>query len=377
MEEARGNNSKKESLTVEQKEIIKKIESHSEAVIVKNEGMRDPYMVYNRYDDYYYLSGTTSGGNLDIWRSRDMAVWESVKTNHNVKDNPNYTDGNWLWAPEMHWDTKTNRWITVYCPGKNSAFMTTTGDSFDSGWNFPEAHSQFWSKHDPALFQDSDGEWYILHCMLNPAKKDNKTKVQQITNFNSSQDTKGTTLGEVFKIQPSDERLGHEGWQMLKIGSHYVFIGTAWSQGGTMKTGTYNLYYCTSKNLKGDKDGKYGERKYLGKCLGHGVLFQDRDGRWWCTAFPNYGAGETKESNGDKAYTINEKGTTIIPIDVTYDDDSVTITPKDARYATPGDEEIGYEDYKEYLKYIDGLSSEQTKPTIKEYRYRRLDHPIK
>ena len=69
---------------------------------------------------------------------------------------------------------------------------------------------------------------------------------------------------------------------MRKIGNKYVHFGTAWST-DRGRQGSYNLYYCTADKIT----GPYGPRKFAGRFLGHGTPFQDKDGKWWCTAFFN------------------------------------------------------------------------------------------
>lgn len=83
-----------------------------------------------------------------------------------------------------------------------------------------------------------------------------------------------------------------------------------------------------------------------GRFLGHGTPFQDKAGKWWCTAFVNANVppvahSETlKPSVGKNAYTINEQGVTIVPLDVrVLEDDDVRIRAKDPEYADPGPEE--------------------------------------
>ncbi len=108
--------------------------------------------------------------------------------------------------------------------------------------------------------------------------------------------------------------------------------------------------------LKGESDvtlgddaisGPYSERRFAGRFLGHGTPFQDREGRWWCTAF--YNANIPPESRdgiesrdlGDTARTINARGTTIVPLDVRLlPDGALFIRAKDPAYATPGPDEL-------------------------------------
>ena len=129
---------------------------------------------------------------------------------------------------------------------------------------------------------------------------------------------------------------------MRKIGKKYVHFGTAWSTDQGRK-GSYNLYYCTSDKIT----GPYSERRFVGRFLGHGTPFQDKNGKWWCTAFFNGNRppldpdGIEKRDLREDAQTINKLGTTIVPLDVKIlPDGDVYIRAIDPHYATPGPDEV-------------------------------------
>ena len=111
-----------------------------------------------------------------------------------------------------------------------------------------------------------------------------------------------------------------------------------------MRHGTYNLYYCVADKVT----GPYGERRFAGRFLGHGTPFQDKQGRWWCTAFYNANVPPLTEEEAlsqdlsDNAYTINKVGTTIVPLEVKATGDDVWIIASDPVYAAPGREETQY-----------------------------------
>ena len=136
-------------------------------------------------------------------------------------------------------------------------------------------------------------------------------------------------------------QIGHEGATMIKVGGKYVHFGTAWSTDQGRK-GSYNLYYCVADNIT----GPYGPRQFAGRFLGHGTPFQDKAGKWWCTAFFNANVppvsrkGIVQRDLGENAHTINEQGVTIVPLDVRVDDQGdVIIRAKDPAYASPGPDE--------------------------------------
>ena len=105
---------------------------------------------------------------------------------------------------------------------------------------------------------------------------------------------------------------------------------------------SYNLYYAVADQIT----GPYSERKFVGRFLGHGTPFQDKAGRWWCTAFYNAnkptidGAEAAKMDLSDTAYTINKQGLTLVPLEVRLDGDDLIIRAKDPHYRYPGAEEV-------------------------------------
>ena len=104
---------------------------------------------------------------------------------------------------------------------------------------------------------------------------------------------------------------------MRKLGGQYVLFGTGWST-GKMRRGSYNLYYAVANRIT----GPYGERRFAGRFLGHGTPFQDREGRWWCTAFFNANVPPlTREQArrrdlSETAQTINPQGVTLVPLTI-------------------------------------------------------------
>ncbi len=136
-------------------------------------------------------------------------------------------------------------------------------------------------------------------------------------------------------------KMGHEGCLIQNIHGRYVLFGTGWST-GKGRRGSYNLYYATADRVT----GPYSERRFVGRFLGHGTPFQDRRGRWWCTAFYNANTppisrvGVQKRDLSHTAQTINQRGTTLVPLEVRpMANGDVHIRAKDPDYATPGPDE--------------------------------------
>lgn len=350
------------------KEILKAVKKHDKAVYLKPGWIRDPY-IYLAPDGFYYLTGTTPtngdkreiedkynlglspqakklglkpslvGYQVRVWKSKDLANWEYVGEPFSLdrgfwaQQQPeafkNTPKEEWfLWAPEMYY--ADGKWVAVHTspsPVKNGAnliIMDNLGKS--NKLEFPMG-KDVRDKHDPSLFRDDDGTWYMTwsNTLIAPLKP-------------------GFTglAADPVRIDPSNRVIGHEGATLKKIGKKYVHFGTAWSTDQGRK-GSYNLYYCTSDNIT----GPYSERRFVGRFLGHGTPFMDKDGKWWCTAFFNGNVpplpkkGIQTKDLSETAQTINEQGTAIVPLEVKIQKDGdVYIRAIDPDYATPGPDEV-------------------------------------
>ena len=347
------------------------LKAHNKAVLIKDDiWIRDPYIVLAP-DGYYYLTGTTQmpgvtlnetakynvglgdssqvGWSVRVWKSRDLANWEYagepflLTDGYWAKKKPevfkNTSKAKWhLWAPELHF--VNGKWILLHTtPGpvkRGSNVAVTRGAEIRGPYDFPLGDRSE-KLHDPSLFQDTDGKVYLVW---------GNTQIVELT-----PDLAGF-VGVPQEINPSTLRempdgswqpgIGHEGCTLLKIGNKYVLFGTGWST-NKGRRGSYNLYYAVADQVK----GPYGPRQFVGRFLGHGTPFRDKDGKWWCTAFYNSNVppldakGIQKRDLSDNAYTINRQGVTLVPLDVTVlKDGTVHIRAKDPDYATPGPDEV-------------------------------------
>jgi beta-galactosidase/beta-glucuronidase len=337
------------------------LKSHDRALYIKSGWIRDPYIILGP-DDCYYLTGTQPnpgdpreaadphniglgeqsivGEYVRLWRSKDLIEWQYLGEPFGLQDTFHAsTRGKQprkrlLWAPEVHW--LGDRWALVHCPGAVSSLALSSGPQLEGPWQHPMGEG-LGRRHDPSLFQDQDGTWYLLwgNTLIAPLSDDFSNYTAEPVRI----DPAGSRPGP--DGQPID-RIGHEGATMRKIGDKYVHFGTAWSTDMGRK-GSYNLYYCTADRIT----GPYGPRRFAGRFLGHGTPFQDREGRWWCTAFFNANIPplsrkgiETRDLSED-AQTINKQGVTIVPLEVRIlDDGDVYIRAKDPAYATPGPDEV-------------------------------------
>jgi iduronate 2-sulfatase len=334
--------------------------AHDRAVHVLDDWIRDPYIVLGP-DGWFYLTGTTQSPDLQptseskyntglgetslvgwharVWRSRDLAEWESLGSPFTLQDGiwastrpKAFTDTpreQWrLWAPELHW--LGDRWALIHtspAPVRGANLSLTAGRDVKGPWTNPLG-TTIERRHDPSLFRHDDGTWWMIWgaTQIAPLKAD-------FTGFTAEPST----------ISPTGDfaKMGHEGCLIQKIGGQYVLFGTGWST-GEMRKGSYNLYYATADRIT----GPYSERKFVGRFLGHGTPFRDSEDRWWCTAFYNGNIPplsregiESRDLSAD-AQTINEQGVTLVPLEVTIDNGRlVNIHVKDPAYATPGPDE--------------------------------------
>lgn len=336
--------------------------SHDRALFVKEGWIRDPYLITGP-DGWMYLTGTTPlsgdprektdpyntglgdesivGWKANVWRSRDFATWESLDGPFSLKDGiwhetdpeafARVPQKHWfLWAPELHWIETMQKWALVHTspgPVAGANLSLSSGPEVKGPWTNPMGVA-IQKRHDPSLFRDDDGTWWMVW---------GATKIAPLL-----PDFSGFA-GKEIEISPGGgtRSMGHEGCLIMKIEGKYVLFGTGWST-GEMRRGSYNLYYAVADEIT----GPYSERKFAGRFLGHGTPFQDPEGRWWCTAFYNANVpplsrkGIETRNLRDTAQTINQRGTTIVPMEVRLlEDGELWIRAKDPAYATVGPDE--------------------------------------
>lgn len=348
---------KLETSSVSSPEKIKKaLDAHNRAIHVKDGWIRDPYIV-KAPDGFFFLTGTTQlsslketpqtkyniglgdsslvGYELQAWKTKDFIHWESFGVPFTLKDgiwfsaNPErfeqVPESRWrLWAPEFHFvNGKLVMIHTSPSPAAGANMSVAPGTEPKRPWKNPMGE-KIGKRHDPSLFQDDDGTWWMIWgaTTIAPLKPD-------LSGF----------TGEPVEIGPSGEtsKMGHEGCLIRKIHGKYVLFGTGWST-GKMRKGSYNLYYATADKIT----GPYSERKFVGRFLGHGTPFQDNNGKWWCTAFFNANipplpkSGIQKKDLSKNAQTINEQGVTLVPLDIKMEGVELIIRAIDPDYAAPG-----------------------------------------
>lgn len=336
--------------------------ARNRAVHVHDTWVRDPYIEIGP-DGLYYYTGTTQmpeqprstesqlntglgpqslvGSLVRVWRSADLVTWEALGAPYSLKDGfwfeaeaaqfAKTPPTDWrVWAPELHW--MGDRWAIVHttppplAPKVGAAFALSRGADLRGPWTHPLG-AKIGRRHDPSLFRDDDRTWWFIW---------GATEIAPLTADFSD------FAAPPIPIGPSGAtaKMGHEGCLIKKISGRYVLFGTGWST-GRMRRGSYNLYFATADKIT----GPYSERKFAGRFLGHGTPFQDKQGRWWCTAFYNANVpplprdGIAERDLSADAHTINAPGLTLVPLDVALVDGDIRIRALDPHYARPGPDE--------------------------------------
>lgn len=300
--------------------------------ILPDTWMRDPYIVIGP-DELYYLTYTNGKMEMPVWKSSNLSNWEKIGEAYSMNRLSFYDEIQEkgkavkkeepvkLWAPELYY--LNDRWCAVHTSSyRASAIITSETIDFKT---FEEPMgNNFGHHHDPSLFKDTDGTiWLVDRCA-------------EITKLKP--DLSGFA-GKPLKINPANRKMGHEGCQIIKVGNKYVLFGTAWSRDSLHK-GTYNLYYATADKI----EGPYSDRRFAGRCLGHGTVFRDKKGQWWCTAFLNgkYIAPEelVKGVDAGTASSMNQQGLTLVPMSIEAVNGDVVVRALDPHYCLPGTEEM-------------------------------------
>lgn len=300
--------------------------------LLSNVWMRDPY-IFIGPDQNYYLTYTNGKMEMPVWKSSDLNNWHKIGEKYTMKKLSYYNNlldqqkellkerkEAKLWAPEIYYIN--NNWVAVHTSNlKQSTIITSESPEF-SRIKEP-MKTEFGQKHDPSIFQDTDGKiWLIYKC----------AEIQQL-----KKDFSGF-IGKPIKLNPADRKMGHEGCQIIKFGDKYIWFGTAWSK-DELRKGTYNLYYATADQI----EGPYSKRKFAGRCLGHGTVFKDKKGQWWCTAFLNGDYKSPSEVNKGIdpmiATSMNKQGLTLVPLSIVMINGDIQVKVLDPEYANPGNEE--------------------------------------
>ncbi|KMT66624.1 hypothetical protein XM47_02775 [Catenovulum maritimum] len=306
--------------------------------------LRDPYLFLAPDGQYYFTSTRLElieGGDpnnhltegIELWKSSDLLNWQLVGVPFRFQDlswHKELTEMGeqlkrkpMLWAPEIHFIN--GQWLLTHTTSVKRANVLLA-DKPEGPYKEVFEGPSFGHRHDPSFFQDQDGKVYLLN------------KAYEMIEMSASLDA---FVGEPFRAEPSNRKMGHEGLTMANILGKYVIFGTAWST-DKMRHGTYNMYYATADNLH----GPYGERQFLGRFLGHGTPFKDKQGQWWVTAFKNgevYTHEEiaSRKIQDDKAYTPMSSGFMLVPIEPKLDvQGKFYFDVLDKRYKYPGPEEV-------------------------------------
>ncbi|TWU29070.1 family 43 glycosylhydrolase [Novipirellula artificiosorum] len=305
--------------------------AHHRAFQILDEKVRDPFITRGP-DGRFYLTGTTAGSHwgdkvgIRLWKSENLIDWEDVgyvwELNKDGKQQGSWhfdrqakasvKNGRAIWAPEIHYLNGT-WWIPHSVNVAGHGLLKSTSGKHEGPYvSLPAIADRGIDAH---LFQE-DGKTYYLWGY------DNIVRMK---------DDLSGTAEELKRITPSGKHpLGYEGILVQKIGNKYLLIASG--RYGYELSDTYDLYYCVADSLH----GPYGPRRMAVKNAGHGNLFQDDDGRWWCTAFDH-----------EFVQSKNRWTPWIVPIEIVETDDDIVIEVNDQRFRPTAEDQQQVEQLNE------------------------------
>ena len=300
----------------------KYVKAHDRAFISMGEKIRDPFILLGP-DGNYYLTGTTAGTHwgdtigVKVWKSADLCEWKSLGFVWNLN-----TDGKtgWyfnrpakdfqvknpyaVWAPEIHYFNDT-WWLTVSRNGGGHGLLKSISGKVEGPYE--ETATHYDKGIDSHLFGDNGKVYYCYGA--------NRIALME-TGMEGLQEHDFAALE-----LPGKHPMGYEGILMMKYADKYLWMASG--RYGYEPTNTYDLYYAVSERL----DRGYGARRMAIKNAGHGNLFCDKDGQWWCTAF-------------DHEFTP-QWCCWLVPVELCDEDGDVLIEVLDDRFRpTPEDQEV-------------------------------------
>lgn len=312
---------KEKECSLEEKKVL--LDKHEKAFISMGEKIRDPYITTGK-DGRYYLTGTTAGTSwgdtvgVKVWCSDDLCRWTDMGFvwklmddgkngwffNRPPKDSKKVKNPYAVWAPELHY-MKNTWWITVSRNGGGNGLLKSVSGKIQGPYKETDVHYD--KGIDSHLFEDG-GNVYYAYGFNKLAKMDD--------NMESIPDNAFTTLE-----LPGKHPMGYEGILMMKYKDKYLWIASG--RYGYEPTNTYDLYYAVSDSL----DRGYSSRRMMIKNAGHGNIVQDKNGKWWCTAF-------------DHEYS-DKWCCWLVPIDIRVENDDVIVDVLDERFKpTEEDQEV-------------------------------------
>jgi xylan 1,4-beta-xylosidase len=245
---------------------------------VKDIFMRDPSICVG-HDGAYYLVSTLGppsqppAGGLKMWRSTDLAHWDSLGYIWNwdkngtwhidrKKDDPKGRE--MLWAPEIAYINETY-WICFshsLTPRVTSLIKSTTGKP--EGPYTDPVGGPISEGIDGFLYQDEDGQICYIWGGGQMAKM--------------KPDMSGFAAPPITILAGGWEKMGYEGCGLIKYKGKYIL--TASDHTGD-HNGTYDLMYAIADKV----EGPYSERRFAAAHAGHATLFKGTDGKLYATVF--------------------------------------------------------------------------------------------
>lgn len=258
-------------------------------------GLRDP-SICTGPDGWYYMTGTigpnfmTENAGIPLWRSRDLAHWESLGLVWTFEKNGTWQKA-WtekyghrrraLWAPEIHY-LKGNFYIAYCVTGLGTGVLRSqTGQAAGPYVSVNTPDAPLTSGIDASLFEDDDGRVYFVYGsgylarmkddLSGLAEKPERLRcVPADTDPEHHHPNRPCRPGEL-------DHVGFEGAFLFKHnGRYYLSCAERYYE-------RYSCMTAESQTLRGPYSARYVSVPYAG----HNVFFEDFSGRWWSTIFGN------------------------------------------------------------------------------------------
>jgi len=284
--------------------------------------IRDPYVLF--YNDTYYLYGTRSAScwdlmdGFDVYESKDLSLWsEATEVFHKPE---NFPYDRCFWAPEVYAiEDRFYMVTTLHGPDTTKGIHLLVADSPKGPFRYVRRLTpKDWNCIDGTLLFEKDKTWLIFSHTLEDTPRgdmcalelswdtdsDNAEKSIKNASLGSGESTEKSLIpqGEpIFLYEAADapwscpipfakEEFGIEEDAYFTDGpcaitlkdNSLAILWSAWSKKG------YAIGVAKSASGKISGPWVHDETPFYPENGGHGMCFQDRDGKWIYTLhYPN------------------------------------------------------------------------------------------
>ncbi len=217
--------------------------------------MGDPFVV--RYDDRYYLTGTTdSGTGFRIWSSPNLVDWEPLGFAYRAGKGS--WGQNYFWAPELF--RLGGSYYLAYSAapaegkGEGPGFRLCLAASSKPEGPYEDIYAPWcdfgYSAIDAHVFIDSDGSAYLYYARVGVIREPKFKLTAEIYGLRLKQDLSGPETEPVLVIKPEQDwetpdqgrSLCNEGPFVFREGSRYYLTYSA----NHFEEPFYGIGYATS-----------------------------------------------------------------------------------------------------------------------------------